>query len=586
MSEDPLFLDAMEALRAGDRPRAREVLTHLLKADQNNATYWIWMSAAVDTPKERIYCLQTALKFDPENATARRGLVLLDALPADENVRPFPLTPARPWEEQLVLMHATRGEKRTRLPSTLARLVGVILFLAVLGSATVYGFLLPRRPAFQFSPTHTAGPSPTFTSTPTFVNAPRSAPTRLGPTPLAVLLGVFYTPTPLYVNTPRSPLSQDVFRAARAAYNRGDWNGFLSAMQQIAQIEPEAADIPYYIGEGYRLQGDCRTALQYYNDSLRIDPRFAPAYLGLVRARLCLEPGADVASLYTLALQSDPNYGEAYLERANFNLDRNRIPSALTDLQKAEELMPESALVQLAYARAYLLQGKEAEALAAAQKANSIDRTLLPAYYILGQALILNEQYEQAIKPLELYAGYVPEDGSAYALLGQAYAFTGDYSSALEALNTALRLDPNQRQAYIYLGFSHLGLDDPDQAQYHFEKALQFYPDSFEANIGLTQTFYRKRLFGSAYLQAETSMSKVANDRQKALALYWRALSQEGRGSLRDAMRDLQTLLAMPAEVMTPEMRSEAERHLNALRTPTATPSKAGTATRTPTPTP
>ena len=62
--------------------------------------------------------------------------------------------------------------------------------------------------------------------------------------------------------------------------------------------------------------------------------------------------------------------------------------------------MPNSALVQVAFAHAYLLQGDNVKALAAAQKANSIDLTLLPSFYYLGSALVANGQYQDAIKPL------------------------------------------------------------------------------------------------------------------------------------------------------------------------------------------
>ena len=106
---DTMFEDAVNALRENDPARAKDILTRLLKADQTNATYWVWMSAAVDTPKERIYCLETALKLDPENATAKRGLILHGALPPDENVQPFPLNRPRAWEEKLLLARSTSG---------------------------------------------------------------------------------------------------------------------------------------------------------------------------------------------------------------------------------------------------------------------------------------------------------------------------------------------------------------------------------------------------------------------------------------------------------------------------------------------
>ena len=46
-----MFQDAVDALQRGDKTRAKELLTLLLKADQNNATYWVWFSATVDNTK-------------------------------------------------------------------------------------------------------------------------------------------------------------------------------------------------------------------------------------------------------------------------------------------------------------------------------------------------------------------------------------------------------------------------------------------------------------------------------------------------------------------------------------------------------
>ena len=70
--------------RAGDRARARDLLSRLLRTDSANVEYWVWMSAVVDTDRERIYCLESALQARPDQPCRVRGLVILGARkPAD-----------------------------------------------------------------------------------------------------------------------------------------------------------------------------------------------------------------------------------------------------------------------------------------------------------------------------------------------------------------------------------------------------------------------------------------------------------------------------------------------------------------------
>ena len=81
MAVDVMLHEAVDAIRRGQRARARDLLTRLLRADQKNPQYWLWMSSVVESSNEQIYCLNSVLKADPHNQSARQGLVLLGALP-------------------------------------------------------------------------------------------------------------------------------------------------------------------------------------------------------------------------------------------------------------------------------------------------------------------------------------------------------------------------------------------------------------------------------------------------------------------------------------------------------------------------
>jgi tetratricopeptide (TPR) repeat protein len=577
---DTMFQEAVEALRLGDRPRAKDLLTRLLKTDQKNVNYWVWMSAAVETAKERVYCLHTALQIDPEHAAAKRGLILLGALPPDETVQPFPVNRPRAWEEQLILAHERPEEKKPFLSTPLARLAGLGAVGLVLCGLVFFMFILPRIPRTSIIPTFTFGPSPTFTQTPTALNATaRSAPTYTGPTPLWALLPATYTPTPLYNPTPRQPQSGDIFRAAHDAYNRGNWEEVVSFMQQITVVEPEAADPWYFIGEAYRFQEKYTEAQDAYNRAIELNPNFGPAYVGLARVKLALKPDADVLEDLDTAIQKDPAFVDAYLMRAAYKTDHADAKGALKDLQAAEAIAPDSALIQYEYARAYLALGEPERALTYAQRANELDITMLPVYLLLGDAYTANGQTDEALKSMETYVTYAEEDEFTLFLQGKLNYLSGDYETALEKLDASIELKASP-EARLYRGLTYIKLERAPEAVYELRVALQSFPESFEVKIALSQAFLMNNDAGNAFQQAEQAFKFAETDDQRAQVYYWRAKSLEEMGQFAPAKRDWEALLALPAEAVPAAWRTEARQHLTAMTTPSVTP----TVTRTPTP--
>ncbi len=605
---DTIFQDAVDALRRGDKPRAKELLTLLLKTNQTNPTYWIWLSAAVDNTKERTYCLQTALKLDPENGTAKRGLILLGALPPDETIQPFPMNRPRVWEDKLLLANEKPKEKGFRViaRSPLVRLLGVLVIGAGLVSVLIFGFVLPNQSRVAPTQTNTPGPSPTFTATPTVFGA-TAEPTRvfIGPTPLWMLVPETYTPTPIYVNTPRSPQSRDQYRLAEQEYKRGNWDAYIASMEQILILEPDSADIYYLIGEAYRFKGDSANALASYKEAKNLDPNFSAPYLGEARVRLMRDPGYDAEDLLTEAIDLDPNYGEAYFERAKFLISHKKAEAAIVDLNRASALMPNSPDVYLAYASAYLALDENASALEAAEKALSMDITSLPVYEMLGRLYLENGQYQRSVETLEVYLVYEPEDALALARLGQAYYEIGEYESAVNALDRATTINRTGLRKYLlYRGLAHLELgDDIEQAVEDLEDGKDADDESYNANLALLRGYFAAEKYGSAFLQVEALKSLAETDEETAIMLYWRGLVQEKREEPKDAIKVWKELLKMDEDVMTEEMRKEAEAHLLKLvpatatatqwtstpapkKTATSTPAKGVTKTATPVKTP
>jgi tetratricopeptide (TPR) repeat protein len=557
--DDVVFQEAVEALREGKKARARELAHGIAQDRSEQRNYWVWMSATMDTPKERIYCLQTALKMDPENATAKRGLILHGALPPDDTIQPFPVNVRAPGRRKLLLAHEKPKPKGWAAvkASPVARVGGFVAIGALIVSALVFGFIIPGANRVTTAPTNTAGPSPTYTLTPTFVNATgRPGIASTSSAPLSELLAAPHTATPLYVVTQRPPQSADMYRGVKLAFEKGDWDAVIRGMQDIITVEPEAADTHYYIGEAYRFKGDYANAINAYQAALAANRNFGPAYVGLARARLGLDPNADVRSFLDEAIRLDPNFGEAYLERAIARIQQSDNSGALSDLAQADSRLPNSPLVFFHLARARLQEDDLDLALSAAQRSNQLDVTLLPTYLLLAQIYAETGNDDEAVKALDIYLKYNANDAMAYLLLGEMHFNNREYEDTVNDMNRVLVLDRNRREPYLYRFLSNVELGRGEQADEDIDRVLLYYSNSFEARLAIIRLHILQERFGSAVLELDRIQSLAKTDEQKAQAYYWGAIAYENRTDVRNAVKYWQLLLDLPEDAMTAAMRT------------------------------
>ena len=110
-----------------------------------------------------------------------------------------------------------------------------------------------------------------------------------------------------------------------------------------------------------------------------------------------------------LAIQKDPNFGEAYKNLALAYCDSGRVDQALEPAKKAVELSPDFA----------------------------------KAHYVLGKVFFRMELFNDAIKQLSEAIRLNPKYDKAYFLMGQSYDLLKRPDEALTALDEAIRLVPD-----------------------------------------------------------------------------------------------------------------------------------------------
>ena len=577
--EETMYQEVLVHIQRKENSRARDLLTRLIKINPNNPQYWLWMSAVTETVRERIFCLKEALRLDPHNEAAQRGLAMFGAIPVNPDlVVPFQHQKRR-WESKLAKIEP-QVEKLISIKSwrQLLPYAGAAVLVVALALVSIWGVrsilnAMPKPAQIDLGPTNTY--APTLTKAAEISLIPQGQ-----PTPLWMLLKATYTPTPIYISTPHS---SEAYTIALRAIGDGDLPKALTYIRQAIALEPKSADLYYLQGEIYRQQGNSGEALKSYNQALQLLNGFAPAYLGLARLAINSNPPKwkDAKDNLTKAIELDPNLKEAVLELVNLSLEQNDPQSALDQLNQSADQIKDSPLYYLARAQAELLLSQPEQAVEDARQANQMDITLLPAYRLLGEALMAANQPAEASKSLSVYLQFTPNDAEAWVWLGESYGAQQDEEDALKAFDKALSLDKNLFDAYLQRGRIYLERKDSDNASRDLSIAVRLNPKSFRANIDLGRAFMLQGIYGNAWKQFTTAEAYITSDAEKAEFLYWRGQSLDKLNKTDEAILDYRALLALPTASVQPDWAAFAIQRIADLLTNTPQPA---TLTLTPTP--
>jgi tetratricopeptide (TPR) repeat protein len=576
--DNAMFQEVLTALDNGNKTRARDLLTRLLKQEPNNPIYWVHMSAVVDTAKERSYCLHEALRLDPQNKSARRGLILMGEMPVDPSlVVPFSQQ-KRDWRKDFKTTSKVAVEAKGIVMKQSAWIVASVAGIAVLivVSAILFNLFRPSAPTYVSLLGRTATGTITLTpGTGTIIPPEIEA--------LAANLDVQYTPTTRYVNTPHPLL--EAFTAGMRAYDRGEWENVITYMEQVLDAEPDAVDAQYYIGEAYRHMDQSNDAMEAYAAAIRMDNNFAPAYLGRAILQMNVNRNSDAENNVEEALRLDSNYLEAYLVMADLQLRLNDPSQARRYAEDALDILPESAWAHYYIAEALYAQDDLTGALEEAQVANSLDVTLLETYRLIGSLLQDLGRADNSVTPLLTYVTYEPYSAQALALLGNAYAAIGDTNAALDAFDRSLDLQNHYAVAFVGRGNLYLLMEDPASAIQDFQSAIRYTSRVFEPNLGIGRAYLLMGEYGNAYIQFNRAEGYAETDSELAQLYYWRAQSLEvlgGTNEITAAIHDWEALLDLPQSSVAEDIWQAAQEHLDALTGPedTLTPTTSRTATR------
>jgi TolB-like protein/Tfp pilus assembly protein PilF/predicted Ser/Thr protein kinase len=186
-----------------------------------------------------------------------------------------------------------------------------------------------------------------------------------------------------------------------------------------------------------------RKAITLFEEALREDPAYAPAYSGLADSHFYLGyafgrvppgdamPRAEAAALK--ALELDDTLAEAHTSLALVRLFyRWDWPGAEREFQRAIELNPNYAHAHHGYAILLALTRRNEESVAEARRALETDPLSLPVNNIVGMMLQLAHRYDEAIEQYRKTLELDPRFAMAASGLADAYESKGLEKEAIE----------------------------------------------------------------------------------------------------------------------------------------------------------
>ncbi|NMG09003.1 serine protease [Brasilonema sp. UFV-L1] len=245
--------------------------------------------------------------------------------------------------------------------------------------------------------------------------------------------------------------------------------------------------------------------------------------------------GAIVA--YEAALRMNPNYPDAYFQRAVAHYELKNYQAAFEDLNQVVRLTPNSPVAYMNRGLTQDLLQRNQEALKDYSKAISLNPDYAAAY--LNRGALKNElqDYQGGLSDLNKAINLKSDYALAYLNRGDSYIGLKDYKRAIADLDEAIKLQPNSVLAYSRRGFAYRQLQDYKKAALDYNMAISIQPDYASAYFG--RAFVRRRLQDEQGALADYSKIISINP-EFAEAYYNRGLIYRNSGENQKALLDFQ----------------------------------------------
>ncbi|MDA4127213.1 MAG: tetratricopeptide repeat protein [Thaumarchaeota archaeon] len=284
-----------------------------------------------------------------------------------------------------------------------------------------------------------------------------------------------------------------LYLQGRYFWNKGTLDDFNNALDKFDQaIKRDSKFAPAYSGlaDTYLLMGRnghvsprfaYPKAIEYAQKAIALDAELPEPHVALAAIRQEYEWKWEEAGFeFTNAVRLNPSYASGHAWYALYLGHLGRIDEAIGEAQRAQEFDPLSPRVHCVASEEYLFNRDYDKAIEAAERALEINSNFGGAYGYRGYAYVEKKMYDEAIDSFH-EAGKLQGARAWMGRLGHAYAISGRITEAAKILDELKsqsgRIPPKSPfippppDTAFDIGLVYLGLGDSEQAIDWLQKA-------------------------------------------------------------------------------------------------------------------
>jgi len=190
------------------------------------------------------------------------------------------------------------------------------------------------------------------------------------------------------------------------------------------------------------VNGKLTSAKAHFEASLKIDPQYAPALIGLASVAQSESKPTEAEQYLQRAERAAPQSPAVHLAWGRYYIANKQVDRAEQSLLEARRVDAKAIPPLLELGDLYLRLGRSGDALELYRDAVFMDSTNKFAQYGLGVAAAANGQRDEALRAFEAAAKLAPRDPAPLRAAGLLYLESGAFDKAITSFDKGLLRQP------------------------------------------------------------------------------------------------------------------------------------------------